>query len=439
MTHEREQQVWMGMGGMIIALTLLIPALIMVLDIQYDYTLRVVMLGAGVLGFLSGTLGTFAVLRKQSLLGDALSHAALPGVALAFLLAGRELTWLLVGAGIAGWLVTLFIQAVLNTTRIKQDTAMAISLSVTFGFGIALLGYIQSREDASRAGLNNFIFGQAAAISREDVELVSLVTLVIVAIILLFWKEFKLLTFDREFASTNGYPVRWIDILLSTLIVITIVLGLQLAGVILMVGLLIAPAVAARQWTNSLGQMLILSALFGVFSGVSGALISAAESGLPTGPLIIVMATIIVMVSIALSPGRGLLWQWWQQRRDQSSFAGEQLLQDMHDIAMHHDDMHHVPEGMLIGLRGKAARLGIIQLQEENLISGSSAEGWQLTPLGISQSKEANNNRALWQAYRIYQESLNLPLIAEDWRKPIGDFLSASIVDQLQALIEEEK
>ncbi|MEZ4834477.1 MAG: iron chelate uptake ABC transporter family permease subunit [Caldilineaceae bacterium] len=257
-----DRRVWLLIGGIALAAVLFVPVSQSALGVTYTYTLRVVALGGALLGIVSGVLGSFAVLRRQSLMGDALSHAALPGVAIAFLLVGRELSLLLVGAGIASWLGVHFIHMLTDTTRIKQDTAMGIVLTAWFAAGIALLAYIQSRSDASQAGLDSFIFGQAAAIVQQDVILIASVGAVSLLVLALFWKEFKLITFDPEFAHANGFRTTILNMALSTLIVIAIVLGLQLAGVILMVGMLIAPGIAARQWTNKLDQMVILSAIF---------------------------------------------------------------------------------------------------------------------------------------------------------------------------------
>ena len=165
----------------------------------------------------------------------------------------KALDGLLIGAGITGWLSVIFIGAVTRTTRIKKDTAMGISLSVSFGVGLALLAYIQERGEANQAGIDKFIFGQAAAIVQKDVNLIGSVAVIIFIIVGLFWKEFKLITFDHEFARTNGVPVRFLDILLSTLIVVAIVLGLQLAGVILMAGMLIAPACCCSPMDKKFG------------------------------------------------------------------------------------------------------------------------------------------------------------------------------------------
>jgi len=303
-----DRRVWRFIGAVALCMALGVP-LSMALGVQYDYTLTNVALGGTLLGALCGMAGTFAVLRGQSLIGDTLSHAALPGVALAFLVFGREPLALLLGAAATGSLGVLLVNWLSSTTRLKQDAAMGIVLAAFFAIGVALLSYIQGRADASQAGLDKFIFGQAAAIIARDVAILGAACLAIGALLLAFWKEFKLLTFDSDFARVNGLPTGWLNGLLSALIVIVCVLGLQLAGVILMVGLLIAPAVAARQWTRRLEQMIVLAMLFGAFSGGSGAVLSALERGLPTGPLMIMVACSLVLIALLFAPQRGVLWQ----------------------------------------------------------------------------------------------------------------------------------
>lgn len=328
MTKNRssDQLIWILIAATALVAALFVPFSQFVLHVEYDYTLRTVALGGALLGIVSGVLGCFAVLRRQSLLGDALSHAALPGVAIAFLLAGRDLGLLLIGAGVTSWLGVYFIRLVTGTTRIKQDAAMGIVLAAWFAAGIALLVYIQARPDASQAGLDTFIFGQAAAIVERDVRLIATVGAVSFIVLALFWKEFKLITFDPEFAGANGFRVNLLSLLLSTLIVVAIVLGLQLAGVILMVGMLIASGIAARQWTNQLGQMVILSAVFGAFAGGAGAIVSAVDADIPTGPLIVVVAFLLVAISLGFAPGRGLVWTLLRQRSDRRLFAAQTML-----------------------------------------------------------------------------------------------------------------
>ena len=277
----------------------------------------VVAIGASLLGAVSGALGTYAVLRRQSLLGDAISHAALPGIAIAFLLTGSKTPLILVlGAAIAGWLGTLLIMSIVRMTRIKYDSALGIVLSTFFGFGLVLHTLIQRTGNANQAGLDTFLFGQAATILERDVFTIGILGGIAILITLIFWKELKLLVFDEGFAASLGFSTRALDILLTSLLVIAIVLGLQAVGAVLMSAMLVAPAVAARQWTDRLSVMMLLAAFFGTLAGVSGTIISSSASRIPTGPTIVLCATVVVGFSIIFAANRGLLWDWIRQRRN---------------------------------------------------------------------------------------------------------------------------
>jgi manganese/zinc/iron transport system permease protein len=293
-------------------------------DLIFNYTLRNIALGSALLGIISGVLGCFAVLRRQALLGDAMAHAALPGIVLAFMLTGlRESLVLLVGAALAGWLAALLLLLIIRQTRIKEDSALGIVLSVFFGFGMLLLAAVQRQPDAAQAGLSKFLFGQAASLVAGDVLVMAVLGAVALLFVGLFWKEFKLLSFDPDFAAAVGFPTRVLDVGLTALTVLAIVIGLQTVGVVLMSAMLIAPAVAARQWTNRLSTMVLLSAIFGAGAGVAGALISATGRGIATGPTIVLCISAVVLVSLLLAPGRGLLWTWQQQRRNARRMRAE--------------------------------------------------------------------------------------------------------------------
>jgi len=432
----QDKRVWLLIGTIAIVFLIGLALSAVVFDVNYDYTLQIVAFGGAILGLVSGVLGSFAVLRQQSLMGDALSHAALPGVAVAFIFFGKNLGLLLIGAGIAGWLGVLFISAVTDTTRIKQDAAMAMVLAAFFAVGMALLSYIQGRGDASQAGLDIFIFGQAAAMQRNDVLLIGLVGLAAFAMLAAFWKEFKLITFNREFAEANGFNVRLLDGLLSLLIVVAIVLGLQIAGVILMVGLLIAPGVAARQWTQKLGQMAALAGIFGAFSGAAGAIISGIDVGLPTGPLIIVVASLIVFLSLFFAPERGLVWAWWQRSQDKRLFAAQNILRDLYSHGRQHDNLYEaMREQTVLNVRGEVARIGLQQLQSNDYIKRTNGS-FQLTDAGIAAAQADARNQELWQLYRRHNDSLKLPIIPEERGRKIDDLLPQDVVQQLEQLRE---
>ncbi len=420
------------------------------LAVRYTYSVRVVSLGGGVLGMVSGALGSFAVLRKQSLVGDALSHAALPGVGIAFLIAGRQMGFLLLGAGVAGWLGVLFIRAVTDTTRIKQDTAMGIVLAAWFAGGIAIIAAIQNRPDASQAGLDSFIFGQAAAMVESDVWLITVVGAAAFAIVALFWKQFKLVTFDYEFAQANGLTGRLWTSLLSLLVVVAVVLGLQLAGVVLMVGLLIAPGVAARQWTNKLLSMVILAGVLGAVAGAVGAMLSAVAADIPTGPTIIVVVMVLVLLSMMFGPERGVLWTLLRRRRDRHRFATVSMRRTIYHYASDHNDVASaVPDDFLVGVAGQTARRGLNALRADGEVFGEEAhvaddaggEGipgkeqqthWHLTDLGIARAEKDIENLELWELYRAHGSRLGLPKVVADRHEDIRQVLPQESITALK-------
>jgi manganese/zinc/iron transport system permease protein len=286
------------------------------MELFTDYTLRTVTIGAMLLGAISGFLGCFAVLRRQALLGDAMSHAALPGIALAFLLTGQRDPFILfVGAASAALLAALWLLVVVRTTRIKDDAALALILAVFFGFGLVLLSYLQRQPNAAQAGLKSFLFGQAAALIERDLWAMLVVGVPALALVLIFWPQVKLVTFDPDFARSIGLPVRGFDVLLTVVIVAAIVIGIQTVGVVLMSAMLVAPAVAARQWTNRLETMVVLAAGFGALAAMAGVWLSTLGEGLATGPLIVLMMSLVTVLSLVFAPGRGLLWRNLRRRQ----------------------------------------------------------------------------------------------------------------------------
>lgn len=362
-------------------------------DLLFDYTLRTVALGAGTLGMVAGALGVYAVLRRQSLLGDAISHAALPGIVLAFILTGMKSTFVLVlGAAVAGWLGTLVVMMIVRYSRLPEDSALGIVLSVFFGVGLVLLTYVQKLPDASQAGLDSFLFGQAATMLERDIVVIAALGSIALLAVFVFWKEFKLLSFDPEYGASLGMPMRSIDILLTTFLVIAIVIGLQTVGVVLMSALVIAPAAAARQWTNSLTIMVLLSALFGGIAGVTGAIISSSAVHVPTGPTIVLAATVIVLISMTVAPERGLLWAAVQRRRQRHQIRADAVLEDLYALAGQHEGEHAhdvtVLEAMRRGRSDVRRALGV--LEERGLARRSGPDGWTITTAGRAEAEEGD-------------------------------------------------
>ncbi|CAM3193594.1 metal ABC transporter permease [Streptobacillus ratti] len=281
-----------------------------------SYTFKVVAIGCSLLGMISAIIGAFAVLKKESLLGDGVAHSSLAGICIAFLLTGkRELFVLLIGALIMGLICVLLIHYIGTNSKVKFDSAIALILSTFFGLGLVLLTYLKRVPGAKKAGLSNFIFGQASTLILKDIYLIMSVGLILLVLVIFFWKEIKISIFDKEYAKTIGINSDRYRLLVSVMIVINVIIGLQIAGVVLMTAMMISPVVAARQWSNKLNIVVILSSIFGAISGFIGSLSSSLNSSLPTGPVIVVVLSIFVIFSILFSNKRGLIYRYINRKK----------------------------------------------------------------------------------------------------------------------------
>ena len=279
--------------------------------------------------------------------------------------------------------------SIVRSTRIKFDSALGLVLSVFFGFGLVLLTIIQKMPDATQAGLDKFLFGQAAALLERDVITMGVLGAIAIVTMMVFWKEFKLLSFDPDFGATLGFPMRLLDILLTTLIVLAIVLGLQTVGVVLMSAMIVAPAAAARQWTDHLGTMVFLSSIFGALAGIVGALLSSSIQRLPTGPTIVLCISAIVIVSLSFAPRRGLVWNWIRER-NRGRLHVEAILEDLYSLASAHDDPEHAHSIAVLRLMssGKAGvDKSLKTLEEQGFVRSVNSDEWALTKAGVEQAR----------------------------------------------------
>lgn len=356
-----------------------------------DYTLRTITIGTAVLGAICGMLGSFAVLRKQSLLGDAISHAALPGIAIAFLITGtKNGNILLIGALMSGLVGAFWIRGIIRNTHLKSDTALGIILSVFFGFGMLLLTFIQKQPNANQAGLDKYLFGQAATLMEEDVWMMSIVMGICLLILFVFWKELKLLLFDIDYTQTLGFNIRFLDLLITSFIVLAIVLGLQTVGVVLMSAMLLAPAAAARQWTNSLGMMVFLAAVFGAFSGVFGTWISATSANLSTGPVIVLVASVFVLFSFIFSPSRGLLFREIRFMQNRNDLQLHKTLSLMYHIAINHENRSHPHAVKILNNFHGFSRKSLQKLENKEWVK-VNGQMWSLTEKGYAEAENLYN------------------------------------------------
>lgn len=419
-----------------------------------DYNTRVVFAGVTVLGAASGLVGTFLLLRKRSLLSDTVSHCTLPGIAFAFLIAeatglsGRSLPLLLLGAATTGVLGMGAVAVIRAKSRIKDDAALAIVLSVFFGLGIALMVIIQQLPTGNAAGLSHFIYGKAASMTASDAQLILFASLAVALVCAALFKEFKLLCFDASFAHTQGWPTIALDLALMGLVVAVTVIGLQAVGLLLVVALLIIPAAAARFWSHRLGVTVLLATLIGAASGLVGVAASALFPKLPAGAVIVLAAVFCFAVSFLFGAERGLFKRWLEQRRVGQRVARQHLLRAIYewcesrphpvaddpanllDCAVSLSELRHANDWSEARLR-YLLRLGFA---ERLLTWNNSHNAVHLTAQGKLEARRVTRNHRLWETYLLHYADV-APQHIHHNADQIEHVIEPIIVNELEELL----
>ena len=369
-----------------------------------DPTINYVLLGATLLTSSTAMVGTFTFLKKKALVGDAIAHSLLPGVCLAFILSGtKNPIYLVIGAFIAGWLALLLADLIIAKTKIKEDTAIALILSVFFGLGILLLTAIQNSRKTEQAGLiNNFLFGKVASIVESDLIIFSVISMLLIVSVTLFFKEFMLVAFDKNFAKTIGLPVKWLDFLLTSLTVLSVVIGIQLVGVVLMAAMLITPPVAARFWTDNLKKMIVLSAILGMIAGLIGAFISYTAPAMPTGPWIVMVISSIALFSFLFAPQKGVLFKTLQQHRYQKKMITENILKLFYQLG-EQDGSFFEGRSTDVLLQRRPISISSLQQGLKILIRQGyirhEGDLWFFTEAGKNKGQSVLRMHRLWEVY----------------------------------------
>lgn len=407
-----------------------------------DANTRTVLLGTTILGGASGVVGVFAVLRKRSLVADAVAHASLPGVCLAYMVVGdRSFAAFMLGALVMGLIAGGFIAFVRAATRTKEDAAIGLAVGGFFGLGIALSRIIQSTPGGTKAGLDGFIFGKAASMVSTDAALIGVVAAVVLLGCVLLFKEFRVVCFDREFASGQGWPTLLIDMLLMMLVCVCTVAGLPAVGVVLMVSLIVIPAAAARFWTERLTPMVLLAGVIGGTCGLLGTALSATlpapQSGLsrgwPTGPVITLVGTAVFVVSLLAAPERGVVAAWVRRSRLRRRIARQNLLRAVYEHLERGGDFARawtpaaLEPGAVRGLPA-ARRAGLVRASGAQLV---------LTTEGRAAAARVVRAHRLWELFLITGASLATDRVDRD-ADEIEHHLSPELLAQLEARLAAE-
>ena len=404
-----------------------------------DPNIRYVVLGTLLLTGSAAMIGSFALLKKKVLIGDAIAHAVLPGVCLAFILTGtKHPVYLVLGAFASGWLALLLMDQITCRSKIKEDTAITLVLSVTFGLGVLLLTAIQHTGNASQIALNNFMLGKAAALVSDDLKTLALLSLTLITIFLLFFKEFTLVAFDKAFARASGLPVQRLELLLTSLTVLAIVVGIRAVGILLMAAMLITPPAAARFWTNHLPKMVLLATVLGMLAGLVGSLISYIAPAMPTGPWIVIVMSLIAYVSFFFAPRKGLLARSIQQRRHQKKTLAENILKIFHELG---EVDGHYYKGRTMPLFSQhrplppyLLRRGLRRLQKQNMVRREGNK-WFLTAIGKNKGEEISHLHHLWELYLTQYLQIKPDHVHED-AESIEHIITPALAEELRNLVK---
>jgi manganese/zinc/iron transport system permease protein len=364
---------------------------------------RWVVCGAILLGASAAMIGVFSYLRKQSLAGDTLAHAALPGVVFAFLLSGtRAPGVLLLGAISSCALAFVALEYLRTCSKIREDSALAIVLSSSFALGLFLLGLVQKSGNPEQAGLDKLLFGQAASLVPEDLYLLAAVSALLVLLLLVIFRPLRIVVFDPLFAQANGIPIRIYDFLLASMLVLAIAVGLQLVGVVLMAALLVTPAAAARYWTNRLPYLLLIAACFGALSGVLGAQVSFLAPGMPTGPWMVVAISLLFLFSLLFAPQRGLLSRIYVRRKSKRRQQEENVLRSLYKQSEERGSRQQPLQAQDIQ-RYRELSAGELERTLRRLEAAGDLqqrpEGITLTDKGAVHAKRITRRHRLWELY----------------------------------------
>ncbi|WP_066836525.1 metal ABC transporter permease [Rufibacter ruber] len=418
-----------------------------------DANVRYVTLGSVLLAASSAVVGCFTVLRKRALVGDAVAHAVLPGVCLAFLLSGeKNPLLLLLGSFVTGWLSLIAIDTITSKSRIKEDTAIGLVLSVFFGVGILFLTAIQHSGNENQSGLDKFLFGSAAALVGQDLITFGAVATLLLLSVLLLYKEFKLVSFDMAYARTIGLPVRALELVLTTLTVLAVVVGIQSVGVVLMSAMLITPAAAARFWTDRLGVMVTIAALMSAVCGAAGAFVSFTAPAMPTGPWIVMILSLLAILSFLLAPRRGLVARLLLQRRVRRQMMRENILKTLFLLGESKNEQGLSYTRKQISERRKMPLLTMQEslrvLRSKGLVTHGSS-GWSLTEAGMKEAQRVVRLHRLWELYlteylqvasdHVHEDAESIEhVLTPELEKRLEELLNYPTADPHQTVIPQQ-
>lgn len=406
--------------------------------------LRNVVLGTSLLSVCTALIGTFTILRKRALSGDVISHAILPGICLAFMFSGeKNIVYLMAGAFASGWLSLILVDKIVQHSKIKEDTALAIILSSFYGLGVVLLKIIDKLPDLpDKAGLNNYLFGSATQIVRNDLINFGAVGLIILLILFIYYRYFKILSFDPIFAKSTGLNVPYLEFLLTSLTVLAVIIGIQTVGVVLMAAMLITPGAIALFWTKKLHFTLLLAALFGIVSSWLGCFTSYfltfegayGQEALPTGPSIVMYLSMFGILSFFFTPKKGILSKFIRKTKFKKRIQMENLLKSLYK------NFGNSKTPSLCFNEIKAiSPLPSVELKKSLSLLTSAGYliytkgNYVLTEIGLSKGRRVTKIHRLWELYLTTHMNVDAANVHDD-----AESIEHILTPELEKSLEEQ-
>lgn len=391
---------------------------------KYEFFQRA-LIASVTIGISCGLIGTYIILRRMALIGDALAHAVLPGVVIGFMIAGKNQAALFFGAVAAGIVTVLLISAVHRNTKIKEDTSIGIIFTGAFALGILLVSQLKQVH----IDLSSYLFGDVLGVSSGDIVLSLVIMFIILICVVLFYKQLLITSFDPTMAAVIGISVTFIHYMLMMLLSMSIVAGLQSVGVILIIAMLITPPATAYLLSSDLKVILILSSVFGILSAVIGLYLSY-YFNFASGASIVLTAVLFFVTAFLFSPSDGLVIKYFKRRTSAKIVLFEDIIKQTYKMGNNYQVNELVNKlSAELGISDEKVKTAINKLADKKIMYLQNSN-YKLTEEGIKYAKKLIRTHRLWETYITKENASAFEDIHSDAER-IEHILSEEITDEL--------
>lgn len=378
---------------------------------------------AAIIGITCGVLGVFIVLRNMSLIGDALSHAILPGIFIAYILIGYSTIGFFIGSVAAGLITAVLITWIQSKVNTKNDAAIGIVFTAMFSIGVIGISSLNHKQ-GTHIDLKDFLFGNVLGISTEDLYLSLLVMCYVIASVVIFYRYLFITTFQPTIATTMGVPTKKVHYYIMLVLSFTVVVALRSVGVILVVALLITPAATALLFSERLKKVVLISGLIGLSASFLGFVVAIIFDTVP-GPAIVLVSTVFYLLAVLFSPERGLVFKWRYNMQEKARIMEEDILKHLTKISDKSDTNSRIASKLQVS-EGDVKK-GIQKLKRDGLIHSDENK---LTINGEVKAGDLVRAHRLWESYQVNSMGLDVEQVHDDAER-LEHHLTDDFLDEL--------